>query len=143
MLRAVLDTNVFLRAILNSSSPSGRLLGEFTGEYSLIISQTLIFEVLRVVNRPELQAHSPRVAQLDYATVMSFFERAELVNPDDIPPVSRDPKDDMVLACAKAAADDYLVSEDKDLLVLKEYAGTAICRPAEFVAILEAGRNRP
>lgn len=143
MRRAVLDTNVFLRAILNSRSPSGRLLGEFAGDYSLIVSQALIFEVLKVLSRPELQAHSPRVARLDYATMMSFFERAELVEPEDIQPVSRDPKDDMLLACAKAAGADYLVSEDKDLLVLKEYAGTIICRPAAFVAVLEAQRSRP
>ena len=143
MLRAVLDTNVFLRSILNSSSPSGRLLGEFTGDYNLIVSQALIFEVLTVLSRPELQAHSPRVAHLDYASIMGFFERAELVEPEDILPVSRDPKDDMLLACAKAAAADYLVSEDKDLLVLKEYGGTIICRPTDFVAVLEAQRTRP
>ena len=143
MLRAVLDTNVFLRAILNSRSPSGRLLGEFTDRYSLITSQALIFEVLTVLSRPELQAKSPRVAQLDYATIMGFFERAELVEPEDIPPVSRDPKDDMLLACAKAAGADYLVSEDKDVLVLKEYAGTIICRPAEFVTILEGYGSHP
>jgi len=57
-----------------------------------------------------------------------------------VPAVSRDPQDDKFLACVRSAGADYLVTEDKDLLVLEEYEGTRICQPAEFIALLEARR---
>ena len=54
-----------------------------------------------------------------------------------IPSVSRDPDDDKFLACARSAAADYLVTEDKDLLVLESYKGSRILQPAGFIAMLE------
>jgi uncharacterized protein len=65
-----------------------------------------------------------------------------VVEPPETPPVSRDPKDDKFLACARFAAADYLVTEDKDLLVLNTYTGTRICQPAEFIALLEESRSQ-
>ena len=51
--------------------------------------------------------------------------------------VSRDPKDDIFLACAKAAKALYLVSEDNDLLVLKKHEETSIVNALELLMILE------
>jgi len=51
--------------------------------------------------------------------------------------VARDPNDDKILATASAAGADYLVSEDLDLLVLREYQGTRIVSAATFLGILE------
>lgn len=138
MLRVVLDTNIYLRAFLNRYSLCGRLLYQYSPEYTIVVSQSIIFEVLSVVNRPKLQAKSPNLVHLDYETVMLRFDRAELVEPEDIPRVCRDPKDDKFLACAKAGQVEYLVTEDKDLLVLGDYEGTRIIQPVEFIKILEA-----
>ena len=53
---------------------------------------------------------------------------------------SRDPKDDPFLACALAAGADYLVTSDRDLLVLEKPFGISIVTPAEFLrAMDEAG----
>jgi predicted nucleic acid-binding protein len=46
------------------------------------------------------------------------------------------PEDDMVLGCAVAAGADYLVTRDKDLLSLVEYAGIKIVTPEVFRAVL-------
>ena len=42
------------------------------------------------------------------------------------------------IRCAHEAGADYLVTEDKDLLVLRADGDTRICRPAEFIAPLDA-----
>jgi predicted nucleic acid-binding protein len=63
-----------------------------------------------------------------------------VVEPQDVPSVSRDPADDKYLACAKLASADYLVTEDKDLLVLEEYEDSRICQSAEFIELLETRR---
>jgi predicted nucleic acid-binding protein len=51
--------------------------------------------------------------------------------------VSRDPKDDVFLATAKAGHATYLVTEDNDLLVLGSYEGTRIVDAATFLRLLE------
>ena len=63
---------------------------------------------------------------------------AEIVELANIPAISRDPSDDKFLATAAVAEADYLVTEDKDILVLKEHGRTAIVSAAEFLAALES-----
>ena len=67
----------------------------------------------------------------------------ETVEPKDVPSVSRDPADDKFLACSRLAGAEYLVTEDKDLLVLEVYKGSRICQPAEFIKLLSALRAQP
>lgn len=140
MIRAVLDTNVFLHALINPHSRCGQLLDEFADDYELVLSPAIVREVLEVLHRPRLRAKFPQIAQLDIARIISLFEQAQVVEPQDVPSVSRDPQDDKFLACARSAGAEYLVTEDKDLLVLEEFEGTQICQPAEFIALLEARR---
>ena len=51
--------------------------------------------------------------------------------------VSRDPKDDIFIACAVEGRADYIVTGDADLLVLNEYEGIKILRPRDFIEQLE------
>jgi putative PIN family toxin of toxin-antitoxin system len=140
MVRAVFDTNVFLPALINPHSRCGRLLDEFADDYELFLAPAIVREMVEVLHRPRLRAKFPQIAQLDVAHIIALFERAQVIEPQNVPPVSRDPQDDKFLACARAARAGYLVTEDQDLLVLEEYNGVRVCRPAEFIALLEAGR---
>jgi putative PIN family toxin of toxin-antitoxin system len=142
MIRAVFDTNIFLRALINPHSRCGRLLDEFAGDYELVFSPAIIREVMDVLHRPKLRAKLPQITQLDIASLIALFEQAEVVEPASEPSISRDPKDDKFLACAQAGDVQYLVTEDKDLLVLEKYDKTRICQPAEFITMLEAGKMR-
>jgi len=63
--------------------------------------------------------------------------QAEVVEMPQIPTVSRDVTDDEFLANSEAAEADYLVSEDKDLLILTEYEGVKIMDTATFLTLLE------
>lgn len=49
-----------------------------------------------------------------------------------LPGVTRDPKDDAVVACAVEGKADYIVSGDKDLLVLGTYQDIQIVTPSQF-----------
>ena len=46
---------------------------------------------------------------------------------------SRDPKDDVMLACALSAGAQFVVSSDRDLLVLEKPFGVSIVTPVEFL----------
>ena len=55
------------------------------------------------------------------------------------PAVTRDPKDDAVVACAVEGNADLIVSGDQDLLALGQYEGVRVVTPAQFAQILASG----
>ena len=88
-----------------------------------------------LLSRPKYAA---KIQPAEAFKLMQLIEEiAILVKLDYIPQVSRDPKDDMFLACAAVSDSDYLVSGDLDLLELQTHGRTQIVRPAEFLSILE------
>ncbi len=126
MLRIVLDTVIFVRALINPKSRSGRLLFEFADLYTLIVSKPTAQELLEVIHRPELTAKYPSLGKINISRVIDLLSQAEAVEIGTPPSVVRDPKDDILVATALEGHADYLVSEDKDLLVLGNTAGVAI-----------------
>lgn len=140
MPKVVFDTVVFVRALLNPRSPCGRLLLSFRGRYRLVLSTPMIVEILKVLARDELVVRF-QLRQTNYpeaiARLFEAMKDAETVEPTDVPSVSRDPNDDKILAAAKAAGAEYVVSEDNDLLVLGAYEGTSILTCAAFLRILD------
>ena len=140
MLKAVLDTVIFVRALLNPHSFSGRLLFYYLNDYRLVLSSHLIEEILEVLGRKEIIERF-HLRQFGYPEAMAHLLKsissAEIIEIGKIPSVSRDPKDDKFLATAKAANVHYLVSADRDLLDLKEYQGIKIIDAGTFLQILE------
>ena len=61
---------------------------------------------------------------------------SEVVQPERIEKVSRYENDYYILATALTGRVNYVVSLDKDLLILKEYRGIPIVTPAEFDTVL-------
>ncbi|MEI6728885.1 MAG: putative toxin-antitoxin system toxin component, PIN family [bacterium] len=64
-----------------------------------------------------------------------YYENTVLVTSLFTVSKSRDPKDNKFLELAKTVQADYLITGDKDLLVLKEFEGCKILKPGEFLAI--------
>ncbi len=70
-------------------------------------------------------------------TAARLLERQSIIaNPTDIEKICRDPFDDYILAAAKEGGVDYLVTEDKDLLILKRYKNIKIVNISTFRSIL-------
>jgi putative PIN family toxin of toxin-antitoxin system len=71
------------------------------------------------------------------------FETLVLITPGELtlPGVTRDPKDNPVVACAVEGGAGFIVSGDQDLLVLGTYGRVRIVTPREFLALLEARTN--
>ncbi len=56
--------------------------------------------------------------------------------------IKEDPEDDHVLECALEARSEFIVSEDKDLLRLREFANARILTLATFVALIPLPRQQ-
>lgn len=139
MAKAVFETVVFVRALLNSRSVCGRLVYALRQRYRLFLSPPVFEEILEVLAREEL-IRRLRLRDANYAEaidgLLHSLRRAETIDLSEIRAVSRDPKDDKFLATARAIGADYLISEDDDLLVLGEYEGTKIPTCGQFVDLL-------
>jgi putative PIN family toxin of toxin-antitoxin system len=136
VLKAVIDTNIWISALLGTRA-SKKLKDHLSQEhYQAICSTDLIDELLDVLARSKFAG---KITDIDAADLLRVLRKAAtFVQPEQIDPTSRDPKDDVFLACAVAAAADYLVTGDKDLLTLAEFRGTKIVTPKQFLEILEA-----
>jgi len=55
-----------------------------------------------------------------------------LVEPKNVEKICRDPFDDYILAAAVTGKAKYLVTADKDLLILDEYKGVKVIKPNRF-----------
>lgn len=136
--RVVFDTVIFVRSLINRSGLWGRLVFTHGERYRLVISEPIGVEILDVLRRPELTRKYRGAANANFQTILDILASAEIVIVDEIPAVSRDPKDDKFLATAALAGAEYLVSEDQDLLVLREQSGVRIVDAATFLDLLDA-----
>jgi putative PIN family toxin of toxin-antitoxin system len=145
MAKAVLDTTVLVSAFLkpiNGGVSFELLRFAAQGSFDLYLSNDILEETARVLLREGRMRK--RYAYPDSA-VVEFCQNIATLSTiaDNLPEVSvvRDPEDDMIIASAIAADADYLVSRDKDLLVLGEYEGIKIVTPEEFSLVLRNDRR--
>lgn len=138
---ACLDTNVLISALLapnSQSAPSQVVLRSFDLQFYLVLSETTLRELRnKVHHKPNL---ARRISPSQVSTFIGTLRDIAVVVPeatDEYEPITRDPKDDYLLAPAIRAHVDYVVSGDKDLQVLGEVEGVKILSPADFLALLD------
>ena len=69
------------------------------------------------------------------ATVRLLERQSVIVHPKKVEKVCRDPFDDYVLAAAVSGTVDYIITADKDLLVLEKHRKVVIISPKDFATI--------
>ncbi|MCL7452167.1 MAG: putative toxin-antitoxin system toxin component, PIN family [Anaerolineae bacterium] len=137
-IRAVLDTNVLISGLLSEGSPPRWLVDAWLdGRYVLVTCLYQVEEISHVLDYPRI-ASRLRLSDAEVDLILAaLLSQAEVVGGDlRLPGVSRDPKDDPLVACAMEGAADYLVSGDADLLDLGKHENTRMVSPREFVEIL-------
>ena len=137
MLKVVLDTVVFVRALINPHGPSGQILFLHSAKYELQFSAPTRAELLEVLQRPAITRKIKTAGAVEQPRLLALVGQAPIVALGQVPPVSHDPKDDVFLATAEAVQADFLVSEDQDLLVLGSHGNTRIVNAAAFLHVLE------
>lgn len=139
-MRALLDTNIFISYLL-SSQKEGVVQAIFKAlsenQFTLLLPEALVDEMVQVVSqKPRL---TTRIRPDQLRRFAEFLQEVSETIPmiaEEIPPISRDPKDDYLIAYAVVGEADYLVTGDKDLLVLEKMGDVAILSPADFAKLL-------
>lgn len=136
MIRATVDTTVFVSA-LNFGGVPNEVLNQCQADaFILCLSQSIIDELHSVlVNRFEWTEEDLE------ETLYPILSLAEIVEPTRVITASRDPYDDHVLACAVEARADVIVTGDNDLLTLGTFEGIRILTPRQFLELLESSAD--
>jgi len=137
VIRVVVDANVFVSAVI-SRGPSHRIVAAIfmSQGVSAVVCPALLAEVSSVLNRPRLQKRlsSGRAQEFmdDLVTLVDM-----VTDPVDVRPMTRDPKDDYLVALATEHGVDFIVTGDKDLLEWEEQSPPVVA-PAAFEQLLDA-----
>lgn len=120
--RVVIDTNLFVSAVIVGGSLPDRLLRLWqVGNYILVTSSELILEIETVLQRNTIKKRYGLSTEMITQVLTLLRLGSESVSPiseENLPIHSRDSNDDKLLALAFGGRSDYLVTGDKDLLIL-------------------------
>lgn len=125
--RVVIDTNVFISAILKSGNPEKIISLWRQGNIHLLLSPFLATEILSVSHR--LEIGSMYIQQLTYRLEHHTIQ----ILPSSPITLCRDPKDNEILSLAVDGAADYIITGDADLLTLGKIEKTIIMKPKDFL----------
>ena len=142
MIRAVLDANVTVSAILNAQGTPGRILDAWRNEhFQLLMSDAILEEIERVLHYPKIaKRHQWSLAQIQQ--FLTLLADIASLTPDDLElsVIADDPEDNRYLECAVEGHANYIVSGDQDLLQLGTYHGIQIVTPRAFLDVLDHSR---
>ena len=136
MIRAVLDTNVLLSALLFGGRLERLHHAWRAGRLRLVLSRETADELLRVMAYPKFRLTRAEITFLFDTELLPFADVVVLPASKSEQRWSRDPADDKFIRCAMAGKCGRLVTGDDDLLSLKRVGKVAILSPAEFLGTL-------
>jgi len=143
-IRAVIDTNIWVSAILNPFGFPSKLRHSFTkGLFQPVISEPMFLELAEVLNRPRIKDKYGLAAADITELLLLIEERSESVHVSGRVKLCRDRNDDMVIETAIQGRAEYLVTRDDDIKhdgevssFLQQY-NISILTVANFLSIIE------
>jgi len=94
----------------------------------------LLAELAAVIGRSKFQSILDQTGRKRERVLAELAELAEIIDPAPLAlPVCRDPDDDKILALARAARVDVIVSGDQDLLSLGSFEAIRIVTPSALL----------
>jgi putative PIN family toxin of toxin-antitoxin system len=132
-LRVVFDTNIFVSAILFGGAPRLCLETARAGEFELIASRTILFELANALREKfrwsEEDINDVIVGLSKFVTVVQPTKKLAVIK--------EDPDDNRILDAAAEARANFIVSGDKKhILSLKKFHGIKILSASEFLKLL-------
>jgi putative PIN family toxin of toxin-antitoxin system len=130
--KIIIDTNLWISFLLSKKIVFIDNLLNYRN-VRLVFSHELLAELLEVSARPKFKKF---FTTNDKKLVLNIIERyADYITVSSNIDLCRDAKDNFLLSLAKDSKADFLITGDKDLLVLKEFEKTRIVTIVEYQMI--------
>jgi len=139
MLKAVIDTTVWISGVFWHGLPNEILELWKAGDFEIIVSEAILTEIERKLNEKatEFEMETEVVSEwLDLITIEAIF-----VQPQEKIQACRDPEDDLFLKAAVEGRADFIVSGDKDLTDMGEFREIKLVKPRQFYDFLTRDRE--
>jgi len=132
-MKVILDTNVIVSGIFWKGASEKVLYAWADDKFKLVISSEIIKEIIKTLMNFKIKLPFNEI--LLWLSVLLW--KAELVEPEErVDVVKDDPDDNKFIEAAIEGNADYIVSQDKHLLNIKEYKGIKIILPEDFLKII-------
>ena len=128
MIRVVLDSNVYISALLFGGNPRRVMELAQAGVFQTFTSPEIIEEIEDVLRR-KFGWRETRIRGAANATWRIAMQAARAEELKDCP----DPDDNRILECAVAGRAHFIITGDRDLLGLHPYRRIAIVSPRAFL----------
>src|SRR3989344_2725121 len=129
-MRAVLDTNIFVSGIHWSGASEKVLRAWFLDNFKLVSSTDIVDEFVKTM----ISFKVPMKIEDILWWESLILEKSELVMPrKKVNAVKDDPDDEKFIEAALEGKADYVVTQDRHLLRVKEFGGVKIVTPEEFL----------
>jgi uncharacterized protein len=132
--RYVFDTNVIVSSLLSKNGNPSKAFRYALKYAEVLVSLELLEEISDILGREKLDRFLTSEERDEF--LETFVERAMLVDIIERVQECRDPKDDKILELALNGQAEYIVSGDKDLLVLHPFRGVKIVAAEEFLRVI-------
>lgn len=134
MIKAVLDTNIFISALFWRGAPYRVVEQGLGGAFIIVTSQGIIQETGRTLTQKfEFPLEDTR--EFLKTIVLSSY----VVSPTErLRVVKADPDDDKIIECAVAGDARFIVSGDRHLLDIEKYRSIVMISPQDFLKRLSS-----
>jgi hypothetical protein len=128
--KIILDTNLWISFLITKNFNQIEKMIE-SGKITLVFSDELIEEFIEVVGRPKFKKC---FSKKDVEKIFAYFDQfGELFSVKSNIKICRDEKDNFLLNLSADSNADYLLTGDKDLLVLEKIEKTKIITFTDFI----------
>lgn len=127
-MRVVIDTNVLISGVFFGGFPR-KILSSVVGQ---TITACATAEIINEYEEIVQEMLDRKQGRIDRTILTPLIKSMEIIEPITHVEICRDPDDNKFLECAKDSHALYIVSGDKDLLVIEEYENIQIVTAKEF-----------
>ncbi len=134
-MRYVFDTNVIVSALLFENSKPAQAFQYALKHGKVLISRDLLKELNEVLGRRKFDRYVTSQKRKEFLEML--VKLAVLVEIIENVFECRDPKDDKFLDLALNGKAQYIISGDRDLLILHPFRGVAVITVDDFLRTVE------
>ena len=127
-MKIVIDTNVVISGVFFGGAPRRVLEAVTDRDVEAYATAQIVEEYCEVID----EMIGIKQGSLSSSVLTPFISRLHFIDTTSTIKASRDPDDDKFIECAVDSGSLYIVSGDKDLLVLKSYEGIEMITAADF-----------
>lgn len=127
-MRIVIDTNVLISGVFFGGLPREILRAVVAQRITACATAEIINEYEEIIQ----EMINRKQGHIDKAILTPLIKAMDIIEPVTHVKICRDPDDDKFIECAKDSHALYIVSGDKDLLVIEKYENIQIITAKEF-----------